>query len=317
MINLKPILFFSLIELLAALAIGAGVLFWKWRRLKKERQAMEKLWHDAKDSTEASLAELEHQRETGGSAIAHKIKCLRTLKAMLDQELMAGFSQWERTREAVMLALGQMDLENEASKAQKIILELESESVLPEVDDYLLAPTNYPEMESLVDEQHIRIIELQQYNSDLTDLISKFRQLDAANNKLSDELKNVASTDEKSHDLQKLLDIFQKHRQEMQSMIVKFERESNQIGVKVKALEVHNQQLLTRLNSYRIPMGNTYEDSSMELKDEIDELKKNIERRDKTISRLYDKYEVLRREYMLLYDLPNKGKRPTLPPIAK
>ena len=158
---------------------------------------------------------------------------------------------------------------------------------------------------------------MQQYNSDLTDLISKFHQIDAANNKLSDDLKNVASTDEKSHDLQKLLDMFQHHRQEMQSMTVKFERESNQIKIKVKALEVHNQQLLTRLNSYPIEMGNTYGDSSMELKDEIDELKKNIERRDKTISRLYDKYEALRREYMLLYGLSNKGKRPAFPPIAK
>jgi len=278
---------------------------------------MAKLWHDAKNSTEASLAELEHQRETGDSATAHKIKCLCALKAMFDQDLIAGLSQWERPREAIMLALGQMERENEESKAKKIMLELESESALPKIDDYLLMPTNYPEMESLVDDQNIRIIELQQYNSDLTDLISKFHQIDAANNKLSDDLKNVASTDEKSHDLQKLLDMFQHHRQEMQSMTVKFERESNQIKIKVKALEVHNQQLLTRLNSYPIEMGNTHWDSSMELKDEINELKKNIERRDKTISRLYDKYEALRREYMLLYGLSNKGKRPAFPPIAK
>lgn len=271
---------------------------------------MVKLWHEARDSTEASLAELEHQRETGGSIITHKMECLGALKAMFDQELMAGLSQWRRPSETIMLALGQMEGESEESKAQKLVPEPMPESAQPAMDDY-------QEMESLVAEQKIRIIEFQQYKSELADLTSKFHQINAANDKFLDCLKNVAFTDEKPHALLELLDTFQQYRQEMQSMIVKLERESNQIEPKVKALEVQNQQLLTCLNSYRIKMGNADWDIRMELKGEIDELEKKLEMRDKSISRIYGKYEALRREYIKLYDFSTKGKKPKSPPMAK
>ena len=312
MISLKPILFYSFIELLIALAVGASVLFWKWWRLKKDRQSMEKLWIEAKDFTEASLAELEHKRETGGSAIAHKIECLVALKTMFDQELMAGLNQSRGLNEAIMLALGQMEQEGEEkeSKAKNLVPEPESEPARPKVD-------NYQEMESLISEQKIQLIGLQQYESELADLIRKSHQLSAANDTLLDCLKNVASTDENPQALLETLDTLQQYRQEMQSMIVTLNRESNQIEPKIKALEVQNQQLLTYLNSYRIKMENTDGDRKMELKDEIDELKKNLEMRDKSISRMHDKYEILRREYIMLYKSSTEGKKPKSPPIVK
>jgi chromosome segregation ATPase len=171
-------------------------------------------------------------------------------------------------------------------------------------------------MESLVGEQKKMPIELQQYTAELEDLKSKFHQINAANDKLLDCLKNVTSTDEKSQTLLETLDTFQQYRQEMQSLIGKFERESKQIETKVKTLEVQNQQLLTSLNSYRIKMGNVDWDKRMELKAEIDELEKKLDMRDKSISRLYDKYEALRREYIKLYDFSAKGNKPKAP-VAK
>ena len=309
MISLKPILFFSLIELLIVLAVGASVLFWKWRRLKKERQVMVKLWHEAKDYTEVNLAKLEHQREKGGYIIAHKMECLAALKAMFDQELMTGLGQWRSLSEAIVVAFGLMEQESEESKAQKLSLEPNSEFAQPEVDDY-------QEMESLIDEQKERLIELQQYKSKLADLISKIHQINAANDKL-DGLKNVASTDEKPQALLEMLDTFQQYRQEMQSMIAKLEHESNKIEPKVKALEVQNQQLLTSLNSYRTKIGNTDWNTRMGLASEINELRKKLEARDKSITRMYDKYEALRGEYIKLYDFSSKGNKPKFPPLSK
>ncbi len=306
MISLKPILFFSLIELLIALAVGASILFWKWQRLKKERQAMVKLWREARDLTEANLAELEHQRETGGYIIAHKMECLAALKAMFDQELMTGLGQWGRLSEAILVAFGMMEQESEDSKAQKLAPELNYEFAQPEMNDY-------QEIESLIDEQKDRLIELQQYKSKLADLISKIHHINAANDKL-DGLKNLASTNENPQVLLEILDTFQQYKQEMQWMIALLEHESNQIEPKVKALEVQNRQLLASLNSYRTKTGNADRVKRIKLTDETNELKKKLAMRDISISRMYDKYEALRREYIKLYDFSTKGNKPKFQP---
>ena len=320
MINLNLLQLFSLIELIVVLVVAVGVLFWKWRRLKKANQTLDKAWGEAKISLESSLAALGQQE---GDVTSHKRECLKGFLDMFDREPSLGIAHWNQACATLLLALEEVELKfgQEGEEVDRILPEMEcfakgfdkapEELVLTSLDTIAeqrkSQENNYQEMQMLMGEQSDTLEEFQEYKSKLVRIVGEFQRIASVNSELQERLKTVSSPDLTSYDVQKMLAVSEQNDRELLMMVAELDQENNQIEPKINALTLHNKHLVNCLIHYRKQMDKVFQQNT-NINSRLEEVEKLFDMRNKSYDRLYTKYGALRQEYITLYDLFSKSK---------
>lgn len=297
MISLKPLIFFAILEILAVAVLGCGIFFWKWRALARERRAFAVACLQARQSLENAIA------STPGGEEDMRGECLKGLHALFEKTDTIEPSAWSRAGEAIFRVL-------ERQKPGEVVETFPenpppaglAEDDLPESGGLSAA-----ELQALLRERSDKFDELENYKSGLTDLSGRFQRTKVVNFKLLEYLRELAAKNEKYEPLKVMAEKLQQNDYDLEIMVTALEQERNRMGPKLAMLATENGKLQRALLHYKKQVENLAPEK-LDLQMTVKDLEKRLETRNKTYQRLHNKFESLRREYIILYERSNKGK---------